>query len=108
MGITGFIAGAGFSLFLGTTYRHHGLEDLRASRIALWGAIVSGMVAPALSIAAIGFGASGIGLGFLSANAIGAAVFGALAAGGTVALAQRSSRQPGKGELGDKALPQER
>lgn len=107
VGITGFFAGTGFSLFLGTAHRHHRLEDLRAGRIALGGAIVSGLVAPALSIAVMGFGAPGIGFGFLAANAMGAAVFGGLTAGGTVALAQRSSRRLGQGESGDKALPQE-
>jgi divalent metal cation (Fe/Co/Zn/Cd) transporter len=93
VGVTGFLAGAGFSLFLGTTYRNRRLEDIRAGSIALRGAAVAALVAPALSTVAVGLGASGIGMGFLAANAIGAAVLGGLTAGGTVALAQRSARQ---------------
>ena len=92
VGLTGFLAGAGFSLLLGTTYRNHRLDDLRAGSIALRGAAVAGLLAPALGTVAVGLGASGLGIGFLVANALGAALFGGLSAGGTVVLAQRSSR----------------
>ena len=104
VGVTGFLAGAGFSLFLGTTYRDRRLEDLKAGSIALRGAAVAGLVAPALSTVAVGLGASGIGIGFLAANAIGAAVFGGLTAGGTVVLAQRSARQLASGVSADESF----
>ena len=93
VGVTGFLAGTAFLLFLGTRYGRHRLGDLRAGRIALWGSAVSGLVAPALSVLVMGFGASGVGLGFLTASFIGAATFGGLTAGGTVMLAQRSARR---------------
>lgn len=36
-GTAGAVAGAVFSLILSTVYRHHRLEDLRPSRVGLWG-----------------------------------------------------------------------
>ena len=106
VGITGFLAGTGFSLFLGTRYGRHELGDLRAGRIALWGAAVSGLVAPTLSVLVMGYGASGVGLGFLAASFIGAATFGGLTAGGSVILAQRSARRLGAGLASDEIAPQ--
>jgi hypothetical protein len=106
VGITGFLAGTGFSLFLGTRYGNHQLEDLRVGRVALWGTALSGLLAPALSIVTMRFGASGIGLGFLAASAIGAGIFGGLTAGGTIALAQRSARRLGADMVSDEIAPQ--
>lgn len=106
VGITGFLAGTGFSLFLGTRYRRHELGDLRAGRIALWGAAVSGLVAPTLSVLVMGVGASGVGLGFLTASFLGAATFGGLTAGGSVIVAQRSARRLAAGLDSNEIAPQ--
>jgi hypothetical protein len=91
IGITGFIAGGGFSLVLGTEYRHHRLEDMQVGGVAIKGAVISVLLAPLVSFAAIGLGGSGVSLGLLAANVIGSALLGGLTAAGTVVLAQRSA-----------------
>jgi hypothetical protein len=93
IGITGFVAGAGFSIVLGTEYRRHRLEDMQVGGMAIKGAVISVLLAPWVSFAAIGLGGSGVSLGLLAANVIGSALLGGLTAAGTVILAQRSARR---------------
>jgi len=93
IGITGFVAGAGFSLVLATEYRRHRLEEVQVGGMAIKGAVISVLLAPWVSFAAIGLGGSGVSLGLLAANVIGFALLGGLTAGGTGMLAQRSARR---------------
>jgi hypothetical protein len=107
IGITGFVAGAGFSLVLGTEYRRHRLEEMQVGGMAIKGAVISVLLAPWVSFAAIGLGGSGVSLGLLAANVIGSALLGGLTAGGTVILAQRSARrlEPGASPEGRELGP---
>lgn len=101
VGVTGFITGGVFSLYLGVVHRDRQLHELRAGRLALAGGVI----------------ASGLSVGLLVANGglilpmqavIGegliAAALGALTAGGTIRLSQRAA---GSGDASS-ALERER
>ncbi len=85
---SGFISGSLFSLALGTVYRHRSLSDLRAGRIALWGAgaaILFPTVGMVLATLAAG---PPMVPGLLLVSVLMMGGLGAVTAGGMVKLAQ--------------------
>jgi hypothetical protein len=96
---SGFVGGAVFSLVLGAGYRRRMLSELRAGRMALWGAGAALLIPLALL---------GVGLivhvplrpEFISVLGLGLAALGAGTAGGIVWLAQRGDGELGSGEPG--------
>lgn len=89
MGITGFVTGGAFSLYLGFAHRKHQLHDLSAARLAaVGGVLAAGTALASLALA----GGMFLPMGALILDGAIGAVFGAVTAGGTILLSQRSSR----------------
>ena len=82
-GITGFLAGAGFSAFLTYVYQGEKLNGIKSTPFILGGALVSALLSPFLG---------------------GTALIGTLLGGGTAAATLTAARRAGKGRLmGDDA-----
>ncbi|MGD8360516.1 MAG: hypothetical protein PVJ04_03730 [Gemmatimonadota bacterium] len=99
--LSGFVGGAVFSLVLGAGYRRRMLGELRAGRMALWGAGAALLIPLALL---------GVGLivhvplraEVISVLGLGLGALGAGTAGGIVWLAQKADGELGSGEAGRK------
>lgn len=85
-GLLGFLAGALFSIVLGTIERRRSFDQMSLPRFAGWGAL-GGLLLSAGVILLSGLGTDGLLLGPLFALA------GAGSAAGTLALARRAERQ---------------
>lgn len=89
--VLGALCGAGFAVLLARAERHHAIDDLRAWRITLWGALASGagLVAylglrGSLLVWASHVGPFAVYLGIV-------ATLGGLASFGSLAIARRAS-----------------
>lgn len=87
VGVTGFLTGGAFSLYLGVVHRDRGIHELRAGRLALAGAVIATVLS--LGILAL-VGGLGLPIQALIGEALIAATLGAVTAGGTIHLSQRA------------------
>ena len=91
-GITGFLTGGAFAAFVRLAFRNRPLLDIKVSRFAVGGAVIAGLLSPAVTwIARMSVG-PGVVLGDLIMSGVWAAVFGGVTAGFTVKLAQQATR----------------
>jgi hypothetical protein len=90
-GVIGGIAGGAFSLVIGLLYQGRRLSDLRAVRFGIGGGIMAGLFVPAFFQAMNLLSGDGmVPMRMVLDDAPWAAVFGAIAAGGSLKLAQRA------------------
>lgn len=100
VGVTGFITGGAFSLYLSVVHRHRQLQELRAGRLALAGAVIAAVLSVGMLVMN---GGLILPIQALIGDGLIAATLGALTAGGTIRLSQRAS-----GRLSGDALERER
>ena len=91
-GVTGFLTGGAFAAFVRLAYRNRPLLDINVNRFAMGGAVIAGLLSPAVTVIARMLAGPGVVLGDLIMGGIWAAVFGGVTAGFTVKLAQQASR----------------
>jgi hypothetical protein len=85
----GFIAGGGFSLYLGIAGRRKRLEDLRPLRFGLGGALVAGLLVPVLHAAiSLGTGVPILSGSVLAVASALSALIGGVTAVSTLRIAQ--------------------
>jgi hypothetical protein len=90
-GLVGGISGGAFSLVIGLLYQGRRLSDLRAVRFGIGGGIMAGLFVPAFMQAMNLLSGDGmVPMRLVLDDAPWAAVFGAIAAGGSLKLAQRA------------------
>ncbi|HST58611.1 MAG TPA: hypothetical protein VLK84_07985 [Longimicrobium sp.] len=90
-GIIGGVVGAAFSAFVGVMYRGRRLSDLRALRFGIGGGIVAGLFVPVfLQTMNLLSGDGLVPMELVLDDSLWASVFGAVAAGGSLLLAQRA------------------
>jgi hypothetical protein len=90
-GLMGGIVGGAFSLVIGLLYGGRRLSDLSAVRFGIRGGIMAGLFVPAfMTVARLLSGDAFLPLADLLTNGLMAAAFGAVAAGGSLTLAQRA------------------
>ncbi|HWK89268.1 MAG TPA: hypothetical protein VNP72_04710 [Longimicrobium sp.] len=94
IGLLGGVAGGAFSLAIGVLYRGRRLSELSPVRLAVGTGIAAGVCVPAF-LQAMNFlsGGGWVPMGVVLDDGLYAAVFGAVAAGGSLALAQRAQTQ---------------
>lgn len=91
LGIAGGIAGGAFSLVVGSLFRGRRLSDLSAVRFGIGGGIMAGLGVPLfLETMSLLSGGGLIPLQYVLGDGVLAGVFGAIAAGGSLKLAQRA------------------
>jgi hypothetical protein len=108
LGVMGGIVGGAFSLAIGTLYRGRRLAEMSALRFGVGGGVMAGLFVPLfLQTMSVLSGGGLMAPGLLLDDAALAALFGAVAAGGSLRLAQRaehalpSSVEPGLVGAGD-------
>jgi hypothetical protein len=90
-GIVGGIAGGAFSLAIGLLYRGRRVSELSPVRFGIGGGIVAGVFVPAfLQAMNLLSGGGMIAMKYVLDDGLWSALFGAVAAGGSVLLAQRA------------------
>ena len=90
-GFVGALAGTAFSGVIGLLYRGRRLADISALRFGIGGAMMGGVFVPAfLTLARLLSGDGPLPLADLLTNGLLSAAFGAVAAGGSLKLAQRA------------------
>lgn len=90
-GVVGAIAGGAFSLVIGLLYRGRRLSEISAVRFGLGGGVVGGLFVPGfMTVARLLSGDGLLPLDDLLVNGLFSAAFGAVAAGGSLMLAQRA------------------
>jgi hypothetical protein len=88
VGVTGFLTGGVFSLYLGVVHRQRQLHELRAGRLAFAGAVIAAV----LSVGTLVLnGGLILPIQALVGDGLIAALLGAVTAGGTIRLSQRAS-----------------
>lgn len=93
IGFWGGIAGGVFSTVIGLAYRGRRLSEISALRFAIAGGIVTGLMIPlALQALNVIFGDGPIAWNLVSDDMVLGAVFGFAAAGASLKLAQRATR----------------
>ena len=92
-GVAGFLAGGAFSAFLRVAYRDRPILEIKVGRFALGGAVIAGLLFPTVTMLARMSIGTGMSLGDLLATGLMAAFFGGVTAGGTIKLAQRTTRK---------------
>ncbi|HLL81652.1 MAG TPA: hypothetical protein VK420_03335, partial [Longimicrobium sp.] len=91
LGVMGGIVGGAFSLAIGTLYRGRRLSEMSALRFGLGGGIMAGLFVPLfLQTTSLLSGGGPVPMELIFDDAILAALFGAVAAGGSLRLAQRT------------------
>jgi len=88
VGVTGFITGGAFSLYLGIVHRDRQLHELRAGRLALAGAVIAAVLSVSLLVLN---GGLILPIQALVGDGLIAALLGAVTAGGTIRLSQRAA-----------------
>lgn len=90
-GLIGAIAGGAFSLVIGLLYRGRRLSAISWVRFGIGGGIMAGLFVPGfMTVARLLSGDAPLPLGDMLSDALMAAAFGAVAAGGSLKLAQRA------------------
>ena len=89
--LSGLVAGATFSLVLGTLYRRRHLSELSPLRMALWGAAAA-LLVPLGTLAAADTVGLQLETGVVAGMVLTMSGLGAATAGGTVRLAQAADR----------------
>jgi len=91
LGVMGGIVGGAFSLAIGTLYRGRRLAEMSAVRFGVGGGVMAGLFVPLfLQTMSVLSGGGLIPPGLILGDAVLAALFGAVAAGGSLKLAQRA------------------
>ena len=94
-GVMGGIVGGAFSLVIGLLYRGRRLSHINWVRFGIGGGVVAGVFVPAfMTVARLLSGDAFLPLQELLTNGLLAAAFGAVAAGGSLRLAQRAQTLP--------------
>ena len=91
LGIAGGVAGGAFSLAIGTLYRGRRLSEMSAVRFGIGGGLMAGLGVPLfLETMSLLSGGGLIPLEYVLGDGVLAGLFGAIAAGGSLKLAQRA------------------